>query len=92
MHATLSCIPAVWVSAAPKRILNPGSCKQAISCVCADSCLVHCVNVDVHILNNLKQFNTCRERQRHSKKLHLLCSNKQNMVNVSYSLPTLHHA
>lgn len=64
MHISLCYILAVWISAAPKRILNPGSYKQAISCMCADSRLVHCVNADIQIHNNLQQFSTCRKKDK----------------------------
>lgn len=63
-------LPIVWISAALKSILNPGSHKQAISCMCADSCLTHCENVNNQRLSILRSLTHEDKRQTVSKKMH----------------------
>ena len=64
-------LPIIWISADLKSILNPGSHKQAISCMCADSCLTHCENVNNPRPSILRSLTHGDKRQTDSKKMHI---------------------
>lgn len=83
MDASLVLLLAVWNSAAPERILNSGSYKQSISCVCVDSRLVHCVNVNNHILT-ISNCSTLAEKGKNDSKSNCLNKDKTQYMGHTF--------